>query len=100
MNLPDKSTRHIPKPQAPIGAKKNGKLKIVDGRTGKVSWRQGTKGFLKDFDGDPTATNHNKAGMKQRPTHSPKMGAKKRGHRPNMGSRPQHEPGHSGEDNE
>lgn len=100
MSLPDKGTKHIPKPQAPIGAKKDGKLKVVDGRTGKVSWRQGTKGFMKDFDGDPTAMNHNRAGMKKRPQHSPRMGAKKRGHTPYMGDRPQHVPGKSGGDSE
>lgn len=100
MSLPDKGTKHIPKPQAPIGAKKDGKLKIIDGRTGHVSWRQGTKGFAKDFDGDPTAINHNRAGMKKRPQHSPRMEVKHKSHRPYMGSRPQHEPGKSGEDDE
>jgi hypothetical protein len=100
MSLPDKGTKHIPKPQAPIGAKKDGKMKVIDGRTGKESWRQGTKGFLKDFDGDPTATNHNRAGMKNRPQHHARMAVKHRSHKPSMGSRPQHEPGHSGEDSE
>lgn len=100
MSLPDKGTKHIPKPQAPIGAKKNGKMKVIDGRTGKESWRQGTKGFMKDFDGDPTAMNHNRAGLKNRPQHHARMNAKKRGHRPSMGDRPQHVPGKSGEDSE
>lgn len=100
MSLPDKGTKHIPKPQAPIGAKKDGKLKVVDGRTGKVSWRQGTKGFMKDFDGDPTSTNHNRAGMKKRPAHSPRMSVKHKSHKPYMGGRPTHEPGKSGGDSE
>lgn len=100
MSLPDKGTKHIPKPQAPIGAANHGKLKVIDGRTGKESWRQGTTGFLKDFDGDPTAMNHNRAGLKNRPHHHPKMGAKKRSHRPYMGSRPQHEGGQSSDDSE
>lgn len=100
MSLPDRSTKHIAKPQASVGAKKDGKIKVVDGRTGKESWRQGSTGMLKDWDGDPIAINHNKAGMKNRPKHHAKMGAKKRGHTPSMGSRPMHEPGHSGGDDE
>lgn len=100
MSLPDKGTKHIPKPQAPIGAVKNGKLKIIDGRTGKESWRQGTTGFLKDFDGDPTAKNHNRAGLKNRPQHHAKMAAKRRSHKAYMGSRPQHAPGQSSDDSE
>lgn len=100
MSLPDKGTKHIPKPQAPLGATKDGKMKIIDGRTGKESWRQGTKGFLKDFDGDPTAKNRNKAGLKNRPQHHPRMAVKHKTHRPSMGNRPQHTPGKSSDDSE
>jgi len=98
MSLPDKGTKHIAKPQMPIGAVKGGRLKVIDGRTGKESWRQGTKGFMKDFDGDPIATNHNRAGLKNRPQHHTKTA--KKHNKKYMGGRPQHEPGHSGEDSE
>jgi hypothetical protein len=78
----------------------HGKLKVIDGRTGSESWRQGTTGFLKDFDGDPTATNHNKAGLKNRPQHHPKMGGKSKSHKPYMGDRPTHQAGQSSQDDE
>lgn len=100
MSLPDKGTKHIPKPQAPIGSTKDGKMKVIDGRTGKESWRQGTRGFLKDFDGDPTAANHNRAGLKNRPQHHSRMSVKHKTHRASMGDRPQHVPGKSGDDSE
>lgn len=100
MSLPDRATKHIPKPQEPIGSKKKGKLKVIDGRTGHVSWRQGTKGFVKDFDGDPTARNHTAANAKQKPQHHPRMGQKHKTHRPYMGSRPTHQAGESSNDNE
>lgn len=100
MSLPDKGTKHIPKPQAPIGSTKDGKLKVIDGRTGRESWRQGTKGFSKDFDGEPTAQTHNRAGLKKRPYHKPKMNVKHKSHRPRMGSRPQHQAGESSSDDE
>lgn len=100
MSLPDKGTKHIPKPQHPIGSVKDGKLKVIDGRSGSVAWRQGTKGFLKDFDGDPTSQNHNRAGLKNRPQHHARHGAKKRTHRPYMGTRPTHQAGESSSDNE
>lgn len=70
-------------------------MKVIDGRTGSESWRQGTTGFMKDFDGDPTATNHNKAGLKKRPQHNPHM-AKQTHHKP----RPTHEAGQSSSDDE
>lgn len=82
-----------------MGSVHHGKLKVIDGRTGKESWRQGTTGFLKDFDGDPTATNHNKAGLKNRPQHHPKMGERNK-HKPYMGARPQHQAGQSSSDDE
>jgi hypothetical protein len=100
MSLPDNGTKHIAKPQANIGDVHGGKIKVIDGTTGKESWRQGTTGMSKDWDGDPIATNYGRAGMKNRPQHHPKVGSKKRGHAPSMGNRPQHEPGHSGEDSE
>lgn len=85
-SLPDKTTKHIQRPQAPIGTVKNGKIKVLDGDSGKIAWRQGTTGMSKDFDGDPTAVNHNKAGLKPRPKHSPHMGRRPK-HNPHMGSR-------------
>lgn len=56
MGLPDKPVKHVPKHQAPVGAKKNGKMKVKDGTTGKVSWRGGKKGFVRDYDGDAIST--------------------------------------------
>lgn len=86
MALPDKATPHIPRKQAPIGARKDGKVKIVDGETGKVKWRQGRKGFLRDWDGDPIAQNYNRADAKDKKMHSPRMGRKKK-HTPRMGEK-------------
>ena len=64
----------------PIGAVKDDKMKVLDGDTQKVSWRQGRKGFSKDFDGDPTSTQHNKAGLKPAPKHQGHVG--RRPHKP------------------
>ena len=100
MSLPDRATKHIPKTQAPLGSKKNGKLKIIDGRTGKVGWRQGTKGFVKDYDGDPIAVNHTAEDAKKNPHHSPRMSIKHRSHRPKMGSKPTHQAGQSSSDSD
>ena len=100
MSLPDKGTKHIPKAQANIGETRGHKIKFIDGTTGKESWRQGSTGMLKDWDGDPISTNYNRAGMKNRPQHHAKIGAKKRGRSVYMGDRPQHVPGKSGEDSE
>jgi len=100
MSLPDKGTKHIAKPQAPIGSIKDGKIKVVDGRTGKEAWRQGTTGMSKDWDGDPVSRNYNRAGMKKQPQHHPKMGGKHRSHQPYMGSRPTHQAGQSSSDDE
>lgn len=86
MNLPDKPTKHIERPQAPIGAVKNGKIKVLDGDTGKISWRQGRTGMSRDFDGDPVSTNHNRSGLKPRPKHSARMGRRPK-HRSHMGTR-------------
>ena len=69
MALPDRATPKVPRHQMPIGAVKDGKMKVLDGDTQKVSWRQGRKGFSKDFDGDPIAQNKNRAGLKKRPKH-------------------------------
>lgn len=66
--------KHIPKPQHPVGTKKKLKLKVQDGTTGKVSWRSGKKGFLRDYDGDPTSTNHNRSDFK--PSHKIHGGSK------------------------
>lgn len=77
-NLPNKPTKHIKKPQPLVGAVKNGKLKVLDGDTGKTSWRQGTTGMSRDWDGDPISSNYNLSGIKSRPTHSPKMGSQRK----------------------
>lgn len=76
--MPDKSTKHIPKPNWPIGTKKNSKLKVLDGDTQRTSWRQSTKGFSRDWDGDPISKDYNKAGLKARPHHAPHIKPKKR----------------------
>lgn len=73
-SLPDKSTKHIRKPQAPLGATKNGKIKVKDGETGKVSWRSGRSGMKRDWDGEPIARNYNRADAKERKTHTVHMG--------------------------
>ena len=44
-------------------------MKVLDGDTQKISWRQGRTGFLKDFDGEPIANNKNREGLKSRPKH-------------------------------
>ena len=85
--MPNNATKHITRPQAPIGAKKDGKLKIKDGDTGAVSWRQSKKGFRKDYDGDPTSKDYNAGDMKSFPKHSPHFGGKSKGHQPHMGQR-------------
>lgn len=77
MSLPDKATRHIEKPQLPVGSVKNGMVRVKDGTTGEVSWRSGRSGMSLDWDGDPIATNYNKRDMKQHKTHTVHMG-----HRP------------------
>lgn len=64
MGLPDKPVKHVPKHQAPIGAKRKGKMKVKDGTTGKVSWRGGKKGFVHDYDGDATSTVYSNKDMK------------------------------------
>ena len=69
MSQPDRATKHIPKPQASIGAQKNGKLKVIDGTTGRESWRQGKTGFIKDIDGDPISKAPAGSGAKNRPQH-------------------------------
>lgn len=86
MALPDKPTKHIPRKQAPIGARKDGKVKIIDGETGKVRWRQGRRGFARDWDGDPIAQNYNRADAKKKPRHKPRMGKRPK-HKPKMGEK-------------
>lgn len=75
--MPKKAYRHVGKPHWPVGTVKQGRVKVKDGATGKESWRQGNKGFARDWDGDPIATQYNKKGMKSKPKHSPKMGDRK-----------------------
>lgn len=62
----------------PIGGVKDSKMKVIDGDTGKVSWRQGKKGFSRDFDGDPIAQNKNRKGLKDRPKHQVHEGRRPR----------------------
>ena len=51
--MPDKATKHIPKKQLPIGSTRRGKLKVMDGKTGKIKWRSLRSGAVKDLDADP-----------------------------------------------
>lgn len=76
MGLPDKATKHIPKKRLPVGAVKNGKVRVKDGTTGKTSWRSGRSGMGRDWDGDPIATNYNKKDMKPSKTHTVHYGRK------------------------
>jgi len=85
-SLPKKSTKHTTQKQAPVGAIRNGKIKVMNGDTGKVSWRQGRKGFARDWDGEPIARNYNRSGMKTQPKHSPKSGKKSKS-KTHMGDR-------------
>lgn len=84
MSLPDKPVKHIARKQAPIGAVRDDRIKVMDGKTGKVRWRKGRGGFARDWDGDPIAVNYNRSRLKSRPKHSPRMG-KRPMHRPNLG---------------
>jgi hypothetical protein len=83
--LPPKSTKHISRKQAPIGAERKGKIKIIDGDTGTISWRQVRTGMSRDDDGDPIAHNRNYSEMKPRPHHKAHIGQKKKGMTPHMG---------------
>jgi len=67
---------------------KRGKRKVWDGDKQRVSWRQGAKGFAKDWDGDPTTKTYNKAGLKKQPKHSPHTGSRRPKHKPHMGGKP------------
>lgn len=67
--MPDKGTKHIPRPQLPVGAVKGGKVKVKDGDTGSVTWRSGRKGMLRDWDGDAISTRYNKKDAKVKSTH-------------------------------
>lgn len=88
MGLPDKSSKHIPVHQPPVGATRKGKMKIQDGDTKKVSWRSGKHGFLRDYDGDPIATNYSNRDMKV--SHKVHGGAKTKadGNAPQTGGLP------------
>ena len=80
MSLPDKATKHVSKPRDPIGAVKGGKVKVLDGDTGKESWRSGRSGMSRDYDGDPTSTAYNKKDLKPAPKHQTHKG--RRPHKP------------------
>jgi glucose dehydrogenase len=60
-SLPKKATKHIPKKQLPIGSTRKGKLKVMDGKTGKIKWRSLKSGALRDLDGDPISPKQFKA---------------------------------------
>ncbi|HLD91706.1 MAG TPA: hypothetical protein VI911_11965 [Patescibacteria group bacterium] len=62
-------------------------MKVVDGTTGRESWRGVRRGILRDFDSDPTSKNYNKSQMKKAPHHSAHEGGKRRGSVPHMGYR-------------
>lgn len=64
MGLPDRPFKHVPKHQAPVGATRKGKLKVQDGDTGKIGWRSGKKGFVRDYDGDATSKVYSNKDMK------------------------------------
>ena len=69
--MPQKSTKHIAKPQNPIGWVKDGKVKIKDGDSGKVGWRSARRGFAGfDYDGEPTSQIRGKEGIKENRTHT------------------------------
>ena len=76
MSLPKKASKHIPKKEAPIGSVKDGKLKVKDGATGKISYRQGLSGFKRDYDGEPIAANFNRKDLKNAPKHHSHDGRK------------------------
>lgn len=83
--------------QAPVGSSKNGRLKVQDGDSGKISWRSGKKGFVKDLDGDPISRVYANADMKV--SHRVRMGSKSKanGRAPNTGGLPDdQEPGEEG----
>lgn len=76
MSLPDKASKHISRKQSPVGTVKDGKIKIKDGATGKISYRQGTTGMSRDYDGDPISANFNAQDMKSSPKHHTHDGRK------------------------
>lgn len=73
-----KKRKHIPKHRDPVGTVKNGRVKIQDGDTGKVSWRQSKSGFLRSVDGEPTSKRYQYSQMKKKPTHKVHMGHKRK----------------------
>lgn len=64
MGLPEKSIKHVAIHQEPVGTTKKGKMKIKDGDTGKISWRSGKHGFLRDYDNEATGINYANKDMK------------------------------------
>ena len=85
--MPEKSTKHIARPQEPIGAVKDGKVKVLDGDTQRIGWRSGTKGMSRDYDGEPTAAQPNLRDLKSQPKHSAHMANKTKGHKAHKGQR-------------
>jgi len=87
MSLPKKATKHIARHPEPIGTVKDGKIKVLDGETQTTSWRSGRKGMLRDFDGEPTSTQHNLKDLKHQPRHHVHSGSRKQTHTPHDGSK-------------
>ena len=75
--MPKKSVKHIPKHIPPVGTVKAGRIKVIDGDTGREVWRQGTTGMSRDWDGDAISHDYNAGKMKSKPRHKPHSGKKR-----------------------
>lgn len=53
--MPFKPTEDPGRTEYPIGMVKDGRIKVVDGSTGKPVWRSAKEGMVKDLDGDPVS---------------------------------------------
>lgn len=60
---------------------------MFDGESQTEKWRQGTKGMLRDWDGDPIANQYNLKDMKHHNTHAVRSPTKRKVHRPKMAER-------------
>lgn len=76
--MPKKSTKHIPKPQDPVGWIRHGKIKTIDGDTGKVVHRGVRRGMLRDYDSDVTSERKDARDAKKHKTHTPRSGRPRR----------------------
>jgi len=81
MRLPTR-TKHVAKPQSPIGWVKDGKIKVQDGDSGKVGWRGARRGLFRDMDGEPTTARRNSEDAKVPRSHTVHRGSigKKKAH--------------------